>query len=243
MITHKPSIFATEEWLVIPFAQRSKTVDDRVVDVLTVMPETILSSGITSTSPTSSNAHRHGFEFSSQATSFITELEALWPDVDALLTSAGLSYQGFVPYAGDDIQLSRMWRCTPTGFDYPDLATATTIAFYHLAWTLILASVCDSGVGRQRYESLIMAHCASILAVATFVDGHNNGSVYNSGCSYLRMVFPLRIICLISPSLMQRQSAWYRLERWRTVKGMGGICAVALASSEGENWPLNLDQI
>ncbi|MCJ1414003.1 hypothetical protein MMC32_000328 [Xylographa parallela] len=243
IITHKPSIFATEQWFTIPFAKRSKTVDDRVVDVLTVMPETLLSSGITGTSATSSTAYEHGFEFSSQAMSFISQLEALWPEVEALLTSAGLNYEGFAPYAGDDVQLVRMWRCTPTGFNYPDLPTATTIAFYHLAWTLILSPVCGSEAGRQRYGSLIMAHCASILAVATFVDGNNNGSVYNSGCSYLRMVFPLRIICLISPSLMQRQSAWYRLERWRTVKGMGGICAVALASSEGQDWQLNLDQI
>ena len=207
------------------------------------MPKTLLCSGITGLSSISSTAHERDFELSSQATSFTRLLEALWPEIEALLSSAGLSYGGFAPYAGGDLQLSRMWSCTPSGFDFPDLPRATTIAFYHLAWTLVLSSVCGSEAGRHRYGSLIMAHCASILAVATFVNGHNNGSVYNSGCSYLRMVFPLRIVCLISPSLMQRQSAWYRLERWRTVKGMGGICAVALASSEGQDWQLDLDQI
>ncbi|MCJ1395549.1 hypothetical protein MMC18_008435 [Xylographa bjoerkii] len=243
IITHKPSIFATEEWLTIPFAQRSKTLDDRVVDVLTVMPETLLSSGITGISATSSTAYEHGFEFSYQASSFISQLEALWPEVEALLTPTELNYDDFEPSTRDDLQLSRMWRCTPTGFNYPDLLTATTIAFYHLAWILILSPICGSEFGRQRYADLIMAHCASILAVATFVDGNNNGSVYHSGCSYLRRVFPLRIICLISPSLMQRESARYRLERWRTDKGMGGICAVALVSSESQDWQLNLDQI
>ncbi|MCJ1321621.1 hypothetical protein MMC15_006966 [Xylographa vitiligo] len=79
MITHKPSIFATEEWLTIPFAKRSKTVDDRIVDVLTVMPKTLLCSGITGLSSISSTAHERDFELSSQATSFTRLLEALWP--------------------------------------------------------------------------------------------------------------------------------------------------------------------
>ncbi|MCJ1402858.1 hypothetical protein MMC11_006079 [Xylographa trunciseda] len=243
IITHKPSIFATKEWLTVPFEQRGKNVDDRVIDVLTVMPETLLSSGITGRSSTSTTAYEHGFEFSYQAISFMSQLEALWPEVEALLPPAGLNNEDFRPSDGYDLQLSRMWRFTPTVFNYPDLPTATTIAFYHLAWILVLSPICGSEVGRRRYGDLIMAHCATILAAATFVDGNNNGSVYNSGCSYLRMVFPLRIICLISPSLMQRESARYRLERWRTTKGMGGICAVALVSSEGQDWQLNLDQI
>ena len=239
IITRKPSIFATKKWLTIPFVQSSKSVNDRIVDILTIMPPVLLFDGFPDTSGNGSIVYQHLFESSHPATDFIVQLEGLWPEVEALLPTADLNHDALGSSVEDDPQLSRLWKCTPTGTEYPDLPMATTVAFYNVAWVLVLSSVCHSAVERSRYGELIKAHCASILAVATFIDGHTNGSAYYSGCYYLRMVFPIRIICSMSPSLMQRESARYRLERWRAYKGMAGICAVALASSEGLDWRLN----
>lgn len=105
----------------------------------------------------------------------------------------------------------------------PDSEAAIAISFYSLAWILILDRI------RAHYpekiktsEQLLLGHCDAVLRACTYIEQ------VDDGCGFIRVVFPLRSVALLSPSLMQREYAKGRLDLWRLNKGLGGVCAVAV---------------
>lgn len=77
-----------------------------------------------------------------------------------------------------------------------------------------------------REQAAAVAHAGSVLAAAAAVDE------FHDGCSAIRVVWPLRCVLVESPEMSQRESAAFRLERWRRERGMAGICEVALMGTK-----------
>jgi hypothetical protein len=224
----QPSIFAAEKWLTVPLEQKAKSPLDHIVEILTLMPETLSYSETLHPNPLSytDTPERNPLESSY----IIAKLETIWPQLEELAPEYGHNTSWLS--LGDEVSphILRLWNCTPRESVFPDIVTAITIAFYHLAWLLVLSSLSSAsistGTSSTIHDNLIIAHSSSILSAAAYIDGQRNG------CAYIRMVFPLRTVYLNSPSAEQRENTRYWLEMWRMNKGMGGICEVALASME-----------
>lgn len=94
-----------------------------------------------------------------------------------------------------------------------------TLAYYSLAWLLILSQVnaTTNQESQTAFSAIIQAHCASILTAAAYMDSCEDG------CSYIRMILPLRLVAdLMTSDRVQRESALCRLELWRRDKGFRG---------------------
>jgi len=115
-----------------------------------------------------------------------------------------------------------LWDYVAGPSTLPDSGTAITMAFYSLVWILILAEMGKGSVERQIYHRLMVAHCTTNLAAAQYIEA------FEDGCGYIRMIFPLRCVVLVSPELLQKERARERLELWCVDKGLDGICRIAL---------------
>lgn len=103
--------------------------------------------------------------------------------------------------------------------------TAVNVAFYSLAWLLISARTntnkTDDDVSTAD-SWFALLHCNNILRAGAYLDDCKDG------CGYIRMILPLRSVIELSPDMLQRESARYRLESWRVSRGLSGLCSVAL---------------
>lgn len=98
-----------------------------------------------------------------------------------------------------------------------------TVAYYSLAWILILNQVnATNEESETTFTAIIQAHCSSILTAAAYMDSCEDG------CSYIRMILPLRIVAdFMAFNSVQRESALYHLGLWRREKGFK--CNLTLA--------------
>lgn len=107
--------------------------------------------------------------------------------------------------------------------------TAITVSFYSAAWLLICTRINPNQFHNKSSSTFSAAdqfallHCDNILRAGSYLDDCRDG------CGYIRMILPLRTVIELSPDLLQRESARYRLESWRVRRGLDGLCGVALA--------------
>lgn len=106
-----------------------------------------------------------------------------------------------------------------------DSETAITMAFYSLAWLLLASNRLYSGIStaaNTHIDQFALLHCNNILRAGAYLDDCRDG------CGYIRMILPLRSVVELSPDMLQRENARYRLESWRATRGLNGICSIAL---------------
>jgi hypothetical protein len=153
---------------------------------------------------------------------FITGLRGIWAKLEgahgAPITSIKSSARKIT------IHGVNLWDYVPQCLVSSRSETAITIAFYCMAWIIIIVETRKRTRDNQVYDQLILAHCSIILKAGIYIED------FEDGCGYIRMIFPLRLVVLYSPDVQQRESARYRLELWRTNRGLGGICSVALVA-------------
>ena len=75
------------------------------------------------------------------------------------------------------------------------------------------------------YAPAIIVHGASILAAAAYCETQG---LFN-GVSFT-MVFPIKLVCLLSPSVEQRTLAQHALLRWGSERGLDDICKMSAPS-------------
>lgn len=114
MIMNKPSVFASEEWLTVPFEDEPKEPIDHIIGILTLMPENL------------SNPDT--------LLRIVDELIALWPHLRELIPNLKPSDSwSSLPHSTSS-HLLRMCGCTPQPcLYYPGPVSATSVAFYNLA--------------------------------------------------------------------------------------------------------------
>uniref|UniRef100_A0A093V2G3 Uncharacterized protein n=1 Tax=Talaromyces marneffei PM1 TaxID=1077442 RepID=A0A093V2G3_TALMA len=97
-----------------------------------------------------------------------------------------------------------------------------TVAYYSLAWILILnhvdnihANDNDNDKPTIDFSAIIQARCSSILTADALMDSCEDG------CIYIRMILPLRLVAdLMASDKMHKESALCRLELWRRDEGL-----------------------
>jgi hypothetical protein len=116
----------------------------------------------------------------------------------------------------------------PTVFDaprintFPDTATATTIAYYDTAIVFVQHLLSFVSENPAICHSLVKQHAASALAAAKY---HESCGPYSGGT--FMMIYPLKVICLITPCDKQRRQAQRALLTWGMTRGLEGVCKEA----------------
>lgn len=113
--------------------------------------------------------------------------------------------------------------------DFDDTFAATTIAFYDAATVLANALAWEAtDDDPQVYKRRIVTHCASILSV---VAHHESVGVGSGGSN--TMIFPIKLVCRVTPSDHQRRKAEECLAIWGKKRGVDGICKFAIPEKLG----------
>jgi hypothetical protein len=112
--------------------------------------------------------------------------------------------------------------------NYSDGLSALTILYFNSASVLLLSALPDSVV-RISESSGLSESCNSIMACVKYLEKKA------IGCAYLRMMFPLVLVALKSPSTTQQLDAYNTLETWKTNRIMPGLCSIALHGIQNQS--------
>lgn len=216
-----PSIFASDEWCRVPFAKHEKVPFDKLADILLQVPRIfILRDSMRSMRERSHEAYeptRRAVE--DEAQRLISWLRRYW-DECADTINLGYDHSRFVELSGFQADATD-WIVEETSMThFEDTFAATNVAMYDAAVVLANALAWEATSGDAGlYKQRIATHCASILAVVSYHEGRGVGS----GGS-ITMVFPMKIVCRVTPSNHQRHLAEAALLKWGKSRGMDGIC-------------------
>lgn len=111
---------------------------------------------------------------------------------------------------------------------YRDPFTALNHMHINCAWLMLssLSVIFDDDVllGLEAKQC-----CNSILSGVGYLESQS------IGCAYMRMILPLFLVALKSPTMIQRQYAMDKLRTWEAGNLMSGLCAVALYYAENSH--------
>lgn len=249
-----PSIFATEEWLTVPFKNRPKNVFDRVIDSIIVISTIISRLDASQFIENASEAKFQQRLIRSEATKIKTQLDEMWDTVlrDASRTHgwAGDHFQGVLGFDFDHHHLKSdrdggiavqhpdesdgtAYATTPPGRVVRFYAESRATAFYSTARILILTILNELGSPPSppaRLKEQIQAHCQCILSIANFLTG------IDIGYAYVRLMLPLTLVSRVSTLPSQRVQAQSILEEWQTKAGVAGLCEAVLSDIQSETF-------
>ena len=216
----QPSNFASEEWCTVPYLQQGKQPLDKVGDILLQFPRIYAARNNMRTQPAQerpSDQLRHNAE--TQAQELIARLQTYWQECGNLITP-GYDYSSFAERTNFESDSSDWVVETTVPITYRNSFVASSVAMYDAATVLANALAWQSGAGFTKlYKQRIVIHCASILQAVVYHESQGP----NSGGS-IQMVFPLKVICRVTPSNDQRRQAQLALRRWGEKRGVDGIC-------------------
>ena len=230
----EPSIFASEEWCTVPYLLQGKQPLDKLGDILLQFPEIYAARNNMGTQPAeerTSDPLRYKAE--TQAQDLLTRLQTYWQECGNMI-APGYDYSSFAEKTNFESD-SADWNIeTTVPITYRNPFVASSISMYDAATVLANGLAWQSGVGSTKlYEQRIVIHCASILQAVMYHESQGP----NSGGS-IQMVFPLKVLCRVTPSNDQRRQAQLALRQWGEKRGVDGICD-PLTIPERENIPDN----
>ena len=215
----QPSIFALDEWCTLPYLQQGKQPLDKIVDILLQFPRIYAARNNMRTQRAQERfSDPPGYNVA-QAQDLIARLQTYWQECGNLI-SPGYDYSSFAERTNFETVSSDWIIETTVPITYRDPFVASSVAMYDAATVLANSLAWQSGAGfTELYKQRIVVHCASILQAAVYHESQGP----NSGGS-IQMVFPLKVICRVTPSDDQRQQAQIALGRWGDKRGVDGIC-------------------
>ena len=246
-----PSIFATEEWLTIPFKGRTKSVFDKVIDAITIISSLLSRLDASKYKKNSSEEKIQRILVGKEATKIKEQLDQWW-DIELRDASRthGWNEDYFRGVPGFDFDydcLKPESAFTEGGMtvQYPDKSTegehptastperavqfykeSRATAFYSTARILTLSILNDVGSSPALFTQQMQAHCESILSVSNFLTG------MDTGYAYVRLVLPLTLVTRLSPLPSQRDRAKAVLQKWSQKGGVAGLCEVVLSGMQ-----------
>ena len=216
----RPSIFASDEWCTVPYLQQGKGLLDKLGDILLQFPR-IYAARDSMRAQQAQNrvSDQLGYNVEAQAQDLIARLQTYWQECRNVIYS-GYDYSSFFEITNFETESSDWIIEATVPITYRDPFIATSVAMYDAATVLAHALVCESGAGfTELYKQRIAIHCASILQAVLYHQSRGP----NSGGS-IQMVFPLKVVCRVTPSDDQRRQAQTALRRWGERRGVDGIC-------------------
>ena len=202
----KPSVFAREEWLTVPFAERPKNPVDWVGDVLILIPRLL--------------CRLDDLHILKGPSIVAEEKDALRKEAQKMrdiLAATGIEP---TPEKGDKTEAT-----SPT-----DLAAGLKITFFNSAQILLVHILARLTPKPSSYNREIEERCVTILYVAGILAGIENVT----SAILHTIVLPLTVVLEWSTNTEQRERARALFESWRTVTGIGGTCDHVLSRLKNE---------
>jgi hypothetical protein len=219
MTMEEPHVFATHPWTTVPFEVHPKTVYDRIVDILLLIPGCLLLykqinqvSGLDIM-----QEHKLRLELELTATSLMQRIRDWWEElVEFTARQTGKDTILLYGLGGPK---------NPSRSNEPyflDAFTACITASYHTGNIMLYALLSFASSQTHIYDSEIESHASQILLSVEYL-------IKSSSCTAgtLMMVFPLKIMCHCCQNEFQKQYAFEILEMWGQKKGIDGICTQA----------------
>jgi hypothetical protein len=243
-----PSIFATEEWLTIPFQCRPKSVFDKVIDVITKISSMISRLEARQFKEDSPEAEIQRILVKKEATKTKEQLDQWWDkelrdasrthgwngdhfrgvpgfdfDYDCLQPKTSFTKGPMMIQYSDKSIGTEYPTAQPTGHEVKFYGESRATAFYSTARILILSILNDLGSPPSLFKEQMEAHCESILSVATFL------TRFDIGYAYVRLMLPLTLVSRLSLLSSQKERAQLVLQSWSQKGGVAGLCEVVLS--------------
>ena len=211
---NRPHPFASYRWITVPFETAPKNTIDRLLDILLSYPRCLYVGDIASRQ-SNPGLNKLGSELYEVLHSLLHELEAWWLQHISEINSSGdrEDFYGIAPI----LVLSALDISALSRVSYYDTSTATFIALYHTALIASYSHLSHISALADVYEPRIKQHAEAVMAANTFLKSHL--SIAPGGGSMLLMLFPLKIVGLLSPSLHQRSDAARQLRDWNQNAG------------------------
>lgn len=218
----EPSPFASTSWCTLPFQENPKDVFDLLVDILLQLPSCLPCRNemrrLRDEDPIRSEMLRYDLDTNAQHN--LKQLTTFWDEqkqhydphydrrIEEIISliredeSAQQSLSSTLPF------ISSFAAYLTSMYDSGNIITLRCLA---------AASLCPDA-----YTWQIILHGASILASVAY---HEIQGAINTGS--FSMTFPVKLICLLSPSEVQRDIARDTLQRWGSRRGLVNSCQVA----------------
>lgn len=224
-------MFSTKSWLEVPFLKHPKTINDKLIDILLLLPGCMSRyknlSGSYAEDKLSEENERE--EVESNALAILSQLKEWWCEYTEIADE---------DYEKDDLSEYQHMTCQPRislhgGIEienkYHDNNRnigfkPTFAASYHAASMIIysilaLASSANTPQKTEFYESFLTLHAAQILSTAAALMAGVSVSDTN-----LVMVFPLKTVYSRAVQAGQRMFARELLSAWGRKRALEGIC-------------------
>lgn len=246
-----PSIFASEEWLTIPFKCRPKSVFDNVIDAITIISSILARLEASQFEEDPSEAEIKVKIVRQDAIKIKEQLDQWWDnelrdasrthgwngdhfkgvpgfdfDYDCLKSESSFTDGAITvqhPQKSDETNYPTAQRA---GQELKFSAESRATAFYSTARILILSILKDVDTPPALFEEQMEAHCESILSCATFLTG------MDIGYAYVRLVLPLTLVSRLSLLPSQKERAKLVLQNWSQKGGIAGLCEVVLTNMQ-----------
>ncbi|CZR68650.1 uncharacterized protein PAC_18549 [Phialocephala subalpina] len=218
----QPSVFASILWCTVPFQQTEKTPFDKLVDILLQLPSCLpyrneMRKTRNSHVTTSESLRRY---LETTASHILSQLDEFWqenkdaidPDYDQRLI------QTITSHSSNKVDGQQ-------SIPFTSPANAYFTSMYDAGRFITLGLLEAASLVPSLYNQAVIMHGASILSSAVYCEtqGLFNGVSFS-------MVFPIKLVCLLSPSELQRSLAQDTLLKWGSERGLSGICKVAAPS-------------
>jgi len=240
IVFNKPSVFASPEWMTLPFLITPKSAQMQLADVLLAIPACINLCGVEGTLS----------EFFSSSIPSKTDLDPVRERTTQLLRKLDVWEERY-PHLCSTAPISQITtedmktpidESTPRP-DFPAVVlpgtfVATTTAAFkaaRLILTLLLHKISENGeegspVSVQDDDSatslpsnatLLMnaaSYTKDILEITAYME-----ATHPMGFNFLRCVFPLTIVAILGPVEEDQRHARQMLDRWGAYRGVGGL--------------------
>ncbi|RFU36251.1 hypothetical protein B7463_g107, partial [Scytalidium lignicola] len=216
-----PSVFASERWCTVPFLLHPKTPYDRLVDLLLQLPGYLpirnAMRSLQKDDPVKSDALARCLTNSVQH--LLSQLDDLWqeqmpqidPDYDVRFKA--LSSHVLNPHTSN--------QPLPYTTPFQNSTNAYFASMYDAGNIIALGCLAAASPTPQIYKDKMIVHGASILNSAGY---HQSQGCYNGGS--FSMIFPVKLVCLLSPSEALRAMAQKSLLIWGSGRGLLDIVEI-----------------
>ena len=221
----EPSALASELWCTVPFNQNPKTPFDKLLDILLQLPSCLPIRNemrkLRETDSSTSECLRRYLGIT--AKHLLRRLEVFWQQhKDGIDPDYDQRIQRHDSHVASDL---RCWEPNLSMHPFKSSVDAYFTSMYDVGQLIVLGFLGAASLVPSSYSQAAIMHGASILASAAFCEtqGLFNGVSFS-------MVFPIKVVCLISPSEEQRTLAQIALLKWGSGRGLEDICKVAAPS-------------
>ncbi|KAF8848301.1 hypothetical protein BDZ45DRAFT_733024 [Acephala macrosclerotiorum] len=218
----QPSLLASVLWCTVPFHRIEKTPFDTLVDILLQLPSCLpvrneMRKTRESHTATSESLRSH---LHTAASHLSSRLDDFWKDNKDTIDPE--YHQRLIQATVSPSEIEADGR-QPIPFTSPAKAYFTSM--YDAGKLITLSLLEAASLVPNSYSQGVVMHGASILSSAAYCETHG---LFNRVS--FSMVFPIKLVCLLSPSEMQRSLAQDALLKWGSERGLEDICKVAAPS-------------